>query len=357
MIDKNKLYKFPWTWDNNPNAWIEPTTHCQLKCPFCYRGVDRERHTSEHMDVADVKKDIDELIRLRNPLTISIAGGEPLLYPHLEEIIDYIRAKDVRVIIFTNGLLLDEDMLRRLKAKKVSLIVLHIDKYQGRDGITTEEEANGLRQKQCDLFRKVRGISLGFIQPLELEDLDDLEVLLPFFKKNVDVVDVVTFNRMQHLDLEESSEYQVRTWEAMIERVRDIYGLEYGAYLGKTHSDEISWLFAQAIFSGTELLGSPDKNAFRFFREKQSQGILNLKFLFYLPFNRSLRKIFYRYMKLEVRGKLNFQLVLLINTPRRLENGAIDRCKGCPDAMLYRGKLVPSCALELVKEGADIEAG
>jgi hypothetical protein len=321
------------------------------------------------MGVSDVKKEIDELIKLRRPQTISIAGGEPLMYPHLDEILDYIRSRDVQSMIITNGVDIDEEMLKRLKEKKVARIQIHVDKYQGREGISTEEEANKLRQKHCDLFRKVGGISLGFIQPIALEDFDDLEVLLPFFKENADVIDLVTLNRMQHLDLGQTSEYQIRTWETMVERVREIYGLEYGAYLGKTDSDEISWLFGQAIFSGKKLLGSLDKNAFKFFQEKQSQRLLTLarkrqkrgpKFLLYLPFNKSLRKILFSYMSLNGvngRGLLHYQLILLINTPRRLDNGALDRCKGCPDAMLYNGKLVPSCALELVKEGQDIEAG
>ncbi len=370
MIDTRNLYKFPWTRDNNPNAWIEPTTHCQLKCPFCYRGADLDGHAPEHMGVSNVKKEIDELIRLRNPQTISIAGGEPLMYPHLDEILDYIRSKNLQSMLITNGVDIDEEMLRKLKEKEVARIQIHIDKYQGREGISTEEEANKLRQKYCDLFRKVGGISLGFIQPLALEDFDDLETLLPFFKENADVIDLVTLNRMQHLDLKEGSEYQINTWKTMVERVREIYGLEYGAYLGKTDSDEISWLFGQAVFSGKKLLGSLDKNAFKYFQERQSQRLLNLarknqkkmgpKFLLYLPFNRSLRKILFRYMSLngvDGKGQLNYQLILLINTPRILDNGALDRCKGCPDAMLYNGKLVPSCALELVKKGQDIEAG
>jgi hypothetical protein len=309
------------------------------------------------MDVADVKRDIDELVRLRHPLSISIAGGEPLLYPHLDEVLDHMRARGVRAIIFTNALLLDAGALRKLKQKKVALIVIHVDKHQGRDGITTEVEGNRLRQQYCELFRRVGGVSLGFIQPMSLENLDDLDVLLPFFKENVDIIDTVTFIRKQNLDLDESPEYQVRTWNAMIERVREIYGLEYGAYLGKTHSDEISWIFGQAVFSGKKLLGSPDKDAFRLFREKESRRFARIRFLTHLPFNRSLRRIIVGYVAPGGWGRLNYQLIVLINPPRRLENGVLDRCDGCPDAMLYKGKLIPSCSLEIVKKGENIEAG
>jgi hypothetical protein len=373
MVDRNRLYELPWTRDNNPNGWIEPTTYCQLKCPLCFRGVDLEGHRPTHVPLADVKREIDDLIRLRRVSTVTIAGGDPLLYPQLDEMIDYIRSKGVEAMILTNGIDLDEAMLRRLKARSVARIVIHIDRHQGRPGIASELQTIPLRRSFCDLFRKVGGVSLGFIQPVGFEDLDDLDVLLPFYKENADVVDLVTFNRMQPVvDFDALPEDRVLSGPELFERVRKVYGLEYGACLGKTHSDEISWLFGQAIFAGTTYLGSLDKGAFRIFQEnhyrKTGQYLhcsrerhLSLRVLLRLPFNRSLRTIALR--RLATRDgsaggrKLNRQLVLIVNTPTRLPNGELDRCRGCPDAMLYEGRLVPSCVLEQVKAGDMVEAG
>jgi hypothetical protein len=367
MIDKSSLYKLPWVRENNPNGWIEPTTHCQLKCPLCFRGCDRDGFVPVHMELDDVKKEVDDLIRLRNVETISIAGGEPLLYPHFDEMIQYIRSRDVEAMVLTNGISLDEEMLRRLRRLDVARVVIHIDKYQGRDGITTEAQANKLRQGFCDLFRKIPGVSLGFIQPLGLPDLDDLPVLLNFFKENADVVDLVTFNRFQAPETAGFSEDKLLDAENLFESVREVYGLEYGAYLGKTHTDKIGWLFGQAVFSGKSYVGSLDAKAFRFFQEQHLRNTgrylhcsrashLSARLLAFALFNRSLRRIVLRHL-FNGREKLHRQLILLINTPEPLGNGDYDRCAGCPDAMMFGGKLVPSCMLELIKEGVDVEAG
>ncbi len=367
MIDTSSLYKLPWTKDDNPNGWIEPTTYCQLKCPLCYRGVDLEGFKPSHTDMAVVKKEVDDLIRLRGVRTITMAGGEPLMYPHLDEIIDYIRARDVDVMIVTNGGLVNERMLRRLKERDVARVVIHIDKYQGRKDIKTEEDANRVRGELCELFRKVGGVSLGFALPIGVENLDDLEVLIPFLKENADVIDLVNLNRLEASVTGRSLERLNET--VLFERVSELYGLEYCAYLGKTGSDEISWLFAQAVFSGNELIGSLDKQAFRFIQEnyyrtnKQSgtrataRAHMTPKLMLYAPFNRSLRNMALRYLGLNGRrGKVGLQLILVINTPKK-KNGEWDMCKGCPDAMMYGGKLVPSCLLERVKCGENILAG
>jgi hypothetical protein len=372
MIDTRDLYKLPWTREDNPNGWIEPTTHCQLKCPFCYRGADQDGFVGVHQRLNDVKNEIDELILRRRVHTVTIAGGEPLMYPHLDETIGYIRSKDVEVMILTNGVRLDEAMVRRLKGRGVKRIVVHIDKHQGRPGITTEEEANVLRQEHCDTFRKVGGIALGFIQPISVEDIDDLEVLLPFFKRNADVVDLVTLNRLRPLDFDEYSDDEILQARTLFERVKEIYGLEqYSAYLGKTRSDEIAWLFGLGVFSGGHFQEYNYRRTGRHVYCTNEPLMKAHRLYSYIPFNRSLRKIAYRHLTSNGRnghgvngngngngnGKVTKQYILLINTPRRLEDGGYDMCKGCPDAILHEGKLVPSCMLELIKDGLEIEAG
>ncbi len=373
MIRKENLYELPWSRDDNPNGWIEPTTYCQLKCPLCYRGADLDCHRPEHVPLAEVKKDVESLIRLRRVATVTIAGGEPLMYPHLDETIDYIRSRGVEVMVLTNGVALDEAMIRRLKARGVARVVVHIDRHQGRPGVRTEEDTIPIRRAICDLFRKVGGVSLGFIQPIGIDDLDDLDVLIPFYKESADVVDLVTFNRMQPVvDFGSLPGERVLSAAALFERVRKVYGIEYGACLGRTHSEGISWLFGQAVFEGNHLIGSLDKAAFRFFQRDHYRRTgrylhctrdrhVTLKLLLYLPFNRSLRGILLRRLGVGARlngyRTLNRQLVLIVNTPVRLQSGELDRCRGCPDAMMYDGRLVPSCLLERVKAGEMLEAG
>ena len=50
---------------------------------------------------------------------------------------------------------------------------------------------------------------------------------------------------------------------------------------------------------------------------------------------------------------LRYQVILIIDVPDNV-NGEWNLCDGCPDAMYYNGKLVPSCLLERVKAGENI---
>lgn len=83
-----KCYRLPWKEEDNPNGWIEPTTFCQLKCPGCYRGLDKINPKYVHEYLDKMKRQIDYFIKYRNIQTLSVAGGEPLLYPKIKRIIE-----------------------------------------------------------------------------------------------------------------------------------------------------------------------------------------------------------------------------------------------------------------------------
>ncbi|MBN1118627.1 MAG: radical SAM protein, partial [Bacteroidales bacterium] len=189
----SNCYRLPWREDNNPNGWIEPTTFCQLKCPGCYRGVDKKTHRAEHEDLQKMKSHVDWLISNRNIHTLSIAGGDPMVYPFLEELISYAAHKNLRTMVYTNGVDLDEARLFKLKSAGVTQIVIHIDIYQGRKNCATEEQADALREEFCNLFRKVKGVNLGFIQPLSRETLADISKSNAFFVRNRDVINLVVY--------------------------------------------------------------------------------------------------------------------------------------------------------------------
>ena len=58
------------------------------------------------------KKIIDNCIAGANVAEFNIAGGEPMLYPGLVELVQYIRDKGVKVSLITNGSLMDEEWVK-----------------------------------------------------------------------------------------------------------------------------------------------------------------------------------------------------------------------------------------------------
>jgi hypothetical protein len=266
-VDTSRLYRLQWSRHDNPNGWIEPTTRCQLKCPGCYRACDAPGFEGEHFELAQAKAEVDELIRSRRINALSIAGGEPLLYPHLDELIEHARSRGLEVQLVSNGIGLVDERLRELKRLGVARVMIHVDRHQGRPGIRTEEQANLLRQEHCETFRRVGGVALGFIQPLSTGDIDDVDVLVSFFKENADVVSLVTFNRLQPLDDAAPPEGRSGEADPIITKVQEAYGLEWAAYLPKTHSADASWLYSQVVLSGSTVVGSLDQKMFKAVQE------------------------------------------------------------------------------------------
>ncbi len=338
------LYRIPWTAYNNANGWIEPTNHCQLRCPGCFRGVCEDDHVAEHVDLAEMKSQVEFFISERNVQNISIGGGEPLLYPQLDELIAHITATGTNSFLFTNGLQLDEERLTRLKQQGLNKVCIHIDKFQQRDGIVDENDANRLRAQYCEMFRRVGGIKLGFIMSISRRNMDDIEILAPFFIENSDIVDLVTFTvykeNLPGKTLKDSLSYP---YEELIERVERAFDLDYCAYIGKILNQDIAWIYAATLYRNGKKKGSFSSEAFKNIQENHLEECG--RYLFEPPD---------LWSKKLVDQKIYRQSVILIDSPDWTPEGW-NLCDGCPDSMYINGKLVPSCLLERVKKGEDIQ--
>ncbi|MCK5610738.1 radical SAM protein [Candidatus Pacearchaeota archaeon] len=81
------------------------TYKCNLKCQYC--GYP-SRKVNE-LDTENVISLIDEMASSGTKILI-MSGGEPLLRKDLGQIIEYLRTKDIYVIIYSNGLLVEENI-------------------------------------------------------------------------------------------------------------------------------------------------------------------------------------------------------------------------------------------------------
>jgi radical SAM protein with 4Fe4S-binding SPASM domain len=79
---------------------LEITNHCQLKCITCAREYSWGSEMAKgHMDIEEAKRLIDNTHLFLDRITLT-GLGEPLLYPHLDELIDYIYFKNKGISIF-----------------------------------------------------------------------------------------------------------------------------------------------------------------------------------------------------------------------------------------------------------------
>lgn len=81
---------------------------CNFRCRQCFSKFGTEKL----LPVEDWKKIIDNCIAGADVTEFNIAGGEPMLYPGLTELVKYIRSKGVKASLITNGSLMDEEWIK-----------------------------------------------------------------------------------------------------------------------------------------------------------------------------------------------------------------------------------------------------
>lgn len=95
--------------------------NCNSRCTIC----DCWKDSSSNYHPYEILKNIFQELIKRGMSTVMISGGEPLLHPQLEEIIDFLKNKKIEIQLNTNGLLLNK--ISWLSEKKIEHIVISID--------------------------------------------------------------------------------------------------------------------------------------------------------------------------------------------------------------------------------------
>lgn len=83
---------------------------CNMKCKFCYATFDDQKSGAQMP--SRFAKDILSKLRIAGLQKITFAGGEPLLYRYLDEVIMYAKSIGLVTGIITNGSLLTREWLR-----------------------------------------------------------------------------------------------------------------------------------------------------------------------------------------------------------------------------------------------------
>ncbi len=104
------------------------TRRCNLKCAHCYldAGTRRDGAASE-LSTAEVKGLLDGIAALSDETMVVLTGGEPLLRPDVDELAGHASTLGLMVVLGTNGTLLDEARVGRLKRAGVSAVGISLD--------------------------------------------------------------------------------------------------------------------------------------------------------------------------------------------------------------------------------------
>jgi len=148
------------------------TERCNLHCKGCYAQA-LPRSPGEEMSEAKVRSIIAEARELGISFMI-LAGGEPFIR---QDLINITRDfPEILFFVFTNGLLIDEDMLTKLKKQKNLVPLISLEGYEED---TDARRGKGVHERLQGIIRKVRkrGIFFGTSLTLTRSTFDTLTSL------------------------------------------------------------------------------------------------------------------------------------------------------------------------------------
>lgn len=381
-LDRKNLYKFPWSKTDNAGGWVEVTDQCNLLCPGCYR------HRLEgHRKLDEVKYEILELKRRLNCDRIGIAGGEPLLYPQLLDVVSFISKNGMKPLLLTNGENLTSNFIRELKKAGLIKFHFHVDSGMKRPGWIdkNEKEMNELRQYYADMVYDVGGVQCGYNITIFRSTMKYLPDIVDWARKNINkvchislvalraipLIDELDYyvgdrkidaSRFQHSN-KDPNEINISTIE-MLEVIRKKYSdFTPGTYLsGSSAHDTFKFLVGIQVASTRNIYGYMGNKAvetvqagYHYFNNRYfdflKSPVAGKKIFLLAVIDKEIRKAFKKYIislfkyPLEIFRKVYIQSISL-QQPNEVIDCQSNLCEGCLNMMLYKNKLIHSCQLD-----------
>lgn len=100
---------------------LELSRECNLRCIYCYSEAGEP--LEGELDIEEIRSAIDQAVALGARRIIVLGGGEPLVHPHVMDIVRHLHARGVGIDLFTNGTLISADMAREFKALGVHPVI------------------------------------------------------------------------------------------------------------------------------------------------------------------------------------------------------------------------------------------
>lgn len=125
---------------------LEPS--CNLSCRHCYAESDLQKDVTA-ISTSKAKEFIDDLASLNIPALL-FSGGEPLLREDIFELGQYAHEKGIYTALSTNGTLITEDVVKKIKKSQFSYAGISLD------GLETTHD--NFRAKEGSFQMTIKGI-------------------------------------------------------------------------------------------------------------------------------------------------------------------------------------------------------
>ncbi|MFJ6658654.1 radical SAM protein [Streptomyces sp. NPDC091377] len=147
-------------------AWLEVTGRCNLECAHCYAGSS-PRGTHGTMTAADWTETITQLAAM-GTRDVQFIGGEPMLYPHLKQLIVHARQAGLTIEVFSNLTTVSADLWQTFTDHNVRLATSYYSDAAADHDAVTERKGSHSRTRQNIQRAQQLGLTLrgGVIQVL-----------------------------------------------------------------------------------------------------------------------------------------------------------------------------------------------
>ncbi|HJX34574.1 MAG TPA: radical SAM protein [Desulfatiglandales bacterium] len=99
---------------------------CNLSCRHCWISPGFSQDQKDGISIEYLKRTISEAKGL-GLQSVKLTGGEPLLYRDIYALLEFLAAEKINILIETNGTLLNNNILEKLKSCEIELISVSLD--------------------------------------------------------------------------------------------------------------------------------------------------------------------------------------------------------------------------------------
>jgi len=177
---------------------LELVNRCNLNCVMCYK--DHHKKEFAKLPIKTIRKLLQEAKQHSLPSIILGLGSETLMYPEVSKVLNEIADAGVMDVFFgTNGVMLNEEICKKLIKTKVSRIEISLDaattgtyeKVRGANKLELiENNIDMLLRMKKDMNSPLPVVRLCFV----VQDINNHETDV-FIKKWKDKVDYIDFQR------------------------------------------------------------------------------------------------------------------------------------------------------------------
>lgn len=159
---------------------IELTYRCNLSCKYC----NMINSKSDELSTEELKDIVDELKHL-GVIKLSLTGGEIFLRKDIFEIIDYCANKGFLVILQSNGILINEEIIEFLKKYKNILLKISFHSINSTkfDNFTQVSNSYNILIEKLALLNN-SGIKFTLIFNVTSDNESDYDKTINFFDEN-----------------------------------------------------------------------------------------------------------------------------------------------------------------------------